>query len=736
MKIKKIVPPKPTKSAPLRHADYWMDPNVDSMDISQLASVQRAIVNFTRIIAKKAVPTTYSTGRDSYTDGKTIVLSAPKSFKDIDSTVGLALHEASHILYTDFDFNYITNVVTDYRAFSAQSGINLPQEFNAFNLKRIVNVIEDRRIDRLVCEAAPGYAGYYTAMYNRYFNDKVIDQALLSNQCVEPNYNNYEFQLINCTNQYFNPGAMPGLEAIMQLIDLPSITRLTSTKEVVDLSVAVLKSICDEIQEQPKVSELTPPPVSDSKSQCDVDEDNLDLSSNAESTMSEGNEGNEGNEGDEGDDIEEANEANEGNEGNDIEEGNEANDIEEGNEANDIEEGNEESENETNGQAPPNSESQEEASEDDANTASGTPASTSNDKLEAKLHNAMKQQKDFLDGVIRKNRVTKEAARVLDNLAKGIVEEVTVKVPDASFTLRDIKCMIVKGLSQAVKVPEIRCHISQSKYHMDLMRPHIIQGLQIGQQLGNRLKTRTESHSLTTTRQASGRIDKRLLSELGFNNDHVFTQTKFEQTRPGHIHISVDASGSMSGTKFYSAIKTAVATAKAASMIDDVTCMITLRGTYTSLSKRNNVLPCMFIVYDSTKDILNSAFAEKLCWLSDGGGTAEHICYDAVLSMIESSSKDRDSFLINISDGEPCWSDQNLNYFGDVARRHAKTVMQKISAAGVSVSSYFVYDSEYELNRNKPMFTALYGKSADFIDVGSLSQLSSSINRLLEYNQK
>ena len=712
MKIKKIVPPKPTKSAPLRHADYWMDPNVDSMDISQLASVQRAIVNFTRIIAKKAVPTTYSTGRDSYTDGKTIVLSAPKSFKDIDSTVGLALHEASHILYTEFDFDYIEYVVTAHLAFSAQYGVNLPQEFNALNLKRIVNVIEDRRIDRLVCEAAPGYAGYYTAMYNRYFNDKVIDQALLSNQCVEPNYNNYEFQLINCTNQYFNPGAMPGLEAIMQLIDLPSITRLTSTKEVVDLSVAVLKLICDEIQEQPKVSELTPPPVSDSKSQCDVDEDNLDLSSNAESTMSEGNEGN------------------------DIEEANEDNDIEEGNEDNDIEEDNEESENEMNGQAPPNSESQEEAWEDDANTASGTPASTSNDKLEAKLHNAIKQQKDFLDGVIRKNRVTKEAARVLDNLAKGIVEEVTVKVPDASFTLRDIKCMIVKGLSQAVKVPEIRCHISPGKYHMDLMRPHIIQGLQIGQQLGNRLKTRTESHSLTTTRQASGRIDKRLLSELGFNNDHVFTQTKFEQTRPGHIHISVDASGSMSGTKFYSAIKTAVATAKAASMIDDVTCMITLRGTYMSPSKRNSVLPCMFIVYDSTKDILNSAFAEKLCWLSDGGGTAEHICYDAVLSMIESSSKDRDSFLINISDGEPCWSDQNLNYYGDVARRHAKTVMQKISAAGVSVSSYFVYDSEYELNRNKPMFTALYGKSADFIDVGSLSQLASSINRLLEYNQK
>ena len=44
--------------------------------------------------------------------------------------------------------------------------------------KVYVNWVEDRRIDYIIYKNAPGYRMYYEAMYDKYFNDKVIDKAL------------------------------------------------------------------------------------------------------------------------------------------------------------------------------------------------------------------------------------------------------------------------------------------------------------------------------------------------------------------------------------------------------------------------------------------------------------------------------------------------------------------------------------------------------------------------------
>ena len=191
----------------------------------------------------------------------------------------------------------------------------------------------------------------------------------------------------------------------------------------------------------------------------------------------------------------------------------------------------------------------------------------------------------------------------------------------------------------------------------------------------------------------------------------------------------------MDGDKFNSAIRTAVAVAKAVSMIDDVTCMITMRCTYTESTGKGRQMdrrPCMFIVYDSTKDRLNSAFLEKLYKLDVCGGTPEGLFYEAALTLIENSSKGRDSHVINISDGEPCWSN---GYAGYISVRHTKSVIDKFRSLNINVMSYFV--SKDEVNeRLKEDFIKMYGKSACFIDVSSLTQLANSINRLLEYAQK
>ena len=66
------------------------------------------------------------------------------------------------------------------------------------------------------------------------------------------------------------------------------------------------------------------------------------------------------------------------------------------------------------------------------------------------------------------------------------------------------------------------------------------------------------------------------------------------------IHISIDASGSMSGDRFRNAIKSAVAIAQAASMTTGIRVQISLRG--TSDLKGNMEKTVTVYAYDSAKD--------------------------------------------------------------------------------------------------------------------------------------
>ncbi len=72
-------------------------------DPMKLAGYRRAIGNFVNIVTGQSIPVRFNTQGDSYTDGKTVTISASLKDKDFDSAVGLALHEGSHIKLTDFN---------------------------------------------------------------------------------------------------------------------------------------------------------------------------------------------------------------------------------------------------------------------------------------------------------------------------------------------------------------------------------------------------------------------------------------------------------------------------------------------------------------------------------------------------------------------------------------------------------------------------------------------------------
>ena len=63
------------------------------------------------------------------------------------------------------------------------------------------NYVEDRRIDSFIYSQAPGYRGYYTAMYDKYFNDPMIDKGLTSDEYTDETIDSYMFRIINLHNK-------------------------------------------------------------------------------------------------------------------------------------------------------------------------------------------------------------------------------------------------------------------------------------------------------------------------------------------------------------------------------------------------------------------------------------------------------------------------------------------------------------------------------------------------------
>jgi hypothetical protein len=73
-------------------------------------------------------------------------------------------------------------------------------------------------------------------------------------------------------------------------------------------------------------------------------------------------------------------------------------------------------------------------------------------------------------------------------------------------------------------------------------------GLVMGAALGRKLQIRSEVNNTKYMRKPVGKIDRRILSELSFDNENVFHTIDVSKYKHSYIHISVDASSSMRET--------------------------------------------------------------------------------------------------------------------------------------------------------------------------------------------
>jgi nitric oxide reductase activation protein len=261
---------------------------------------------------------------------------------------------------------------------------------------------------------------------------------------------------------------------------------------------------------------------------------------------------------------------------------------------------------------------------------------------------------------------------------------------------------------------------------------YVEKGIRIGTMLGKKLQVRGESRDTKWTRQDKGRLDKRLIAELGFGNERVFSTNFVESYSDAILHISVDASGSMGGDKWENTMTSVVAICKAVSMIQNVDVVVSIRSTHNSSgsyrSRKSGEHPVILIAYDSRVDKF-SKVKNLFGFIRCSGTTPEGLCYEAIMNEIIPASNNRESYFLNFSDGMPMFSNDDVDYYHDTALNHTKKMVEEIKNRGIKVLSYFIGDEYDRGERNMDAFKTMYGKDSQFIDVTSVMAVSKTMNK-------
>ena len=693
----------PSKVQKNQYSSFWINNNNDDeydelfgteknkgRDLVQLASYKRAISNFVNIVTGETIPVVFNSKDESYTNGKKVVIGSNLTDKNFDVAVGLALHEGSHIKLSDFDFlrHLETNIPQEIYNLGETMGV--PRMEIVKTVKSILNYVEDRRIDYFIFSSSPGYKGYYNSMYDKYFYSKNVDKGLLSSEFRTEEIDSYMFRIINLHNKNRQLGALKGLREIYDIIDLRNIQRLRDTNDCFNISCEVMSQILlnidkievsdsDESQGQGGSSDNT---MSDEEFDSLLDSiENGDSMSSSDSTST-------------GD-------------GKTID---------------------------VPVQGSPTTPDENLPNDD------GSESVELSDRQKELLKKAFQKQEKFLDGDIQKTKMSKKDSndiKAIDESGAGY-ETVGKDVPNyyGSTGGSGTKCLVVKNLTQSIiDSDQFRCASSynQRNYNSDSewrRRNYnfVEEGMRIGTMLGRKLQVRNEENVTKYTRKDSGRLDKRLISELGFGNSNVFSQTFVDKFNKVFVHLSIDASGSMCGSKWNKAMTSAVAMIKASDMVGNIEVVVSIRTTHDGNNSRSGSVPFIMVCYDSRKDNLTKV--RKLFPALDVSGTTpEGLCFESIMDELIPGTSSQDSYFINYSDGQPYYGNNDISYSGERAERHTKKMVDMMRAKGIKVLSYFIGDSDYSYESDKTAFSNMYGSDSEFVNVTNVVDVARTMNK-------
>ena len=661
------------------------------VDHIQLASYRRAISNFVNIVTGRSdIPVRFQSNDSSYTDGKAVMIGSKINENNFDPVVGLALHEGSHIKLSNFDFlkNLETSITEEIYLDAEKIGYSRYDVIG--HVKNLLNYVEDRRIDWYVFSSSPGYKGYYQSMYNKYFHSKIIDKGIKSNEYTKLDWDSYIFRILNLTNENRRLDVLPDLDKIYKTIfGGGKVKTLNSTEEAFNVALEVYGYILDNVATLPKVTDenqLQNQEMEGSLAQAlnYLDTENYHRERNGLEPLSPE---------DAGIDLPEPSDF-----------------------------------------LPEHSD------------PNGNPPSTDvelTEKQIKQLQNALDKQRKFNDGNPTKTgKLSKKDSAMVQTMEDAGVDKVTAgsdietrgsydyETGDYRYEKNGCEVIYVKKLTQSMIDQNLFPYLVRSGgYYFEESPEWLTQGISLGTKLGRKLQVRGESRDLKWNRLDSGRIDKRLIAELGFGNSRVFSQTFTESYSDAFLHISVDASGSMSGDKWKNTMTSVVAICKAVDMIQNVDVQVSFRSTHASRGGRgysSGDNPLVLVGYDSRVDKFQKV-KKMFPHIYPGGTTPEGLCFEALLKDIVPSTNDRDSYFLNLSDGMPMFSNSNFNYYSEDALHHTKTQVNEFRKMGIKVLSYFV-GGDYGDDRNMNDFKTMYGNDAEFINLKNVTQISKTMN--------
>ena len=708
-------------------------------NLYKLASVRRAISNFVQIVTSKSIPVSFATKSESKTDGKKVILSADVD-DNFDVSVGLALHEGSHIILSDFKLlkamgdtkdNLLMNVnhMLRHNEASIKDGIAISYDETAIEtaienalrnyagsyynelsqiysksgkigckgipteevvdiIGGLTNWIEDRRIDHYIYNSAPGYRDYYVNMYDHYFNDKIVTKGVKSDEFTEETWESYMFRIINLLNEETNLSKLKGLRNIYRLLDLKNISRLKSSTDSLNVAIDVVAEILKYVSSNPE-----PQQKGNGKGNGDGDGEGEN-----EVEITDINE----DDNDGGDDMGGMN-------------------------------------GQMNGQV-----SAQLGNTDDGEGQSGTTKVGLSDTAKKQLEKKFQKQKDFLNGNLKKKQITKQENEKLDDIQESGTEMVRVGTDyerNGKQVGKGVDCVVVKKLTKKLLESDDFPFTNRGWGNEDLKTPYqdeVRRGTVLGTLLGKKLQIRNESRETVFSRLKKGKIDGRMIASLGYDNENVFYTNEVDQFKKANLHISIDYSGSMSGDKLRKCIVSTVAIVKACEMARNINVQVSIRST----DRGSQCLPYVAIIHDSRRDTFRQ-FARYMSILQANNTTPEGLCFEAILKQLVPSTNESQSYFLNFSDGQPSYSisrgSDDIQYSGEPAALHTKKQVKKIRESGIDVLSYFItdYGSNFEHSSDWRAFKTMYGNDAKYVNVENMFEVAKTMNELfLSKNKK
>ena len=773
-----------------QHSQYWINQNVWDNDLDndieidvkdaksekneqtlarlmRLAAVRRAISNFVQIMTEKEIPVTFSKGTQSSVDSDTnsIVIAADDDPTKFDPMVGLSLHEASHLLKSDKALpkliteivdmlNYgviptnltmpinghhtlidvrpktkndpnitlIKQILPDYLhdVFTTMWAVPVTGKATAASMLQsifqIANVIEDRRIDKYVYTSAEGYRPYYDALYDKYFFTKEVGRNLRFNPAWRDiTVENYIIRLTLMFHPEAERDALPGLEEIYKLFDLENIDRLEggSVVEWIDNGNCTYEKLpkvwhkaCElyaHILRYATIVQVEPPP-----SQGGGDGENSEEENDNQQ------------EGGEGGPQDNQNNGNSGNSGN----------------------------------TPPRDKTPLEKILDHLNNSlpdmdqqqklQPTPTSAPKGREkptfnENRAKRDLQKAKDVMQGNLTKKKITAAEQTAVESIEEAAAEVVDMTGHGVPFG----NCIVTRKLTdKVIDASWFPFKARNETWYQEHGTKAVTAGRRMGAILANKLQVRNDPMLTKQTRLSQGGLDRRLLAQLGMDITSVFQKSRVDKYRPAMLHLTIDASGSMQGNKWWKCITVATALAYVSTKVQNIDVVITIRGGVE--------IPIVWVIFDSRVDTI-ALFCRHIPKLAPNCSTPEGLCFKATLGLVQECADTHDVYFINFSDGEPSYhytaaaslakditNNNSFSYQGEVAIKHTKAMVNLIRQSGVKIMSYFIsenpkngYSYYPSTDQSRINFKTMYGQDAQFVNVENTTDVLRTLNKLL-----